>query len=51
MSWVVVLLNGQRVINHMFYPFMNYVMPEHVYKDASPRLKHLLGFMEHGLYG
>ena len=42
---------GRRVINHMFYPFMNYVMPEHVYKDASPRLKHLLGFMEHGPYG
>jgi ectoine hydroxylase-related dioxygenase (phytanoyl-CoA dioxygenase family) len=42
---------GRRLISHMYYPFMNYSMPEHVYKDASPRLKRLLGFMEHGAYG
>ena len=42
---------GRRMVNTMYYPFMNYVMPEHVYKDASPRLKRLLGFLEHGPYG
>ena len=42
---------GRRMINPMYYPFMNYVMPEHVYKDASPRLKRLLGFLNHGPYG
>jgi hypothetical protein len=35
----------------MYYPFMNYVMPEHVYKDADDRLLRLLGFLEHGAYG
>lgn len=42
---------GRRIINHMFYPFMNYQMPEHVYRDASPRLKRLLGFLPRGNYG
>jgi hypothetical protein len=42
---------GRRMINHMFYPFMNYVMPEHCYRDASPRLKRLLGFLPSGAYG
>lgn len=42
---------GRRIIGHKYYPFMNYVMPEHVYKDASPRLKRLLGFLEKGAYG
>lgn len=42
---------GRRLINSMFYPFMNYVMPEHVYKDANPRLRRLLGFLSHGAYG
>lgn len=42
---------GRRCINHMFYPFMNYTMPEHVYKDANPRLKRLLGFLPSGAYG
>ncbi len=42
---------GRRLINSMFYPFMNYVMPEHVYKDANPRLRRLLGFLAHGAYG
>jgi len=42
---------GRRIISHMFYPFMNYQMPEHVYRDASPRLRRLLGFLEHGAYG
>ena len=30
---------------------MNYQMPEHVYQDADPRLKRLLGFLPHGAYG
>ena len=42
---------ARRMIGHKYYPFMNYVMPEHVYKDANPRLKRLLGFLEHGAYG
>ena len=42
---------ARRLIGHKYYPFMNYTMPEHVYKDASPRLKRLLGFLDHGAYG
>lgn len=42
---------GRRLVNHFFYPFMNYHMPEHVYRDASPRLKRLLGFLPSGAYG
>jgi hypothetical protein len=30
---------------------MNYQMPEHVYADANPRLKRLLGFLPKGPYG
>jgi len=42
---------ARRIIGHKYYPFMNYQMPEHVYKDANPRLKRLLGFLDHGPYG
>ncbi|HTE20850.1 MAG TPA: phytanoyl-CoA dioxygenase family protein [Armatimonadota bacterium] len=42
---------GRRIIGHKYYPFMNYQMPEHVYADADPRLKRLLGFLPHGAYG
>jgi ectoine hydroxylase-related dioxygenase (phytanoyl-CoA dioxygenase family) len=42
---------ARRIIGHKYYPFMNYQMPEHVYKDANPRLKRLLGFLDHGAYG
>lgn len=42
---------GRRIISHMYYPFMNYRMPEHVYKDADDRLLRMLGFLEHGAYG
>jgi ectoine hydroxylase-related dioxygenase (phytanoyl-CoA dioxygenase family) len=42
---------GRRMVNHFYYPFMNYQMPEHVYKDANPRLKRLLGFLPSGAYG
>lgn len=42
---------GRRLINHMFYPFMNYQMPPHCYENANPRLKRLLGFLPSGAYG
>ena len=42
---------GKRIIGHKYYPFMNYQMPEHCYKDASPEQKALLGFLPHGAYG
>jgi ectoine hydroxylase-related dioxygenase (phytanoyl-CoA dioxygenase family) len=42
---------ARRIIGHMYYPFMNYTMPGHVYADANPRLRRLLGFKEHGPYG
>ncbi len=42
---------GRRIIGHKYYPFMNYQMPEHVYADAGPRLKRLLGFLPKGAYG
>jgi ectoine hydroxylase-related dioxygenase (phytanoyl-CoA dioxygenase family) len=42
---------ARRLIGHKYYPFINYQMPEHVYADANPRLKRLLGFLPHGAYG
>lgn len=42
---------ARRIIGHKYYPFMNYQMPEHVYRDADPRLKRLLGFLPRGAYG
>jgi ectoine hydroxylase-related dioxygenase (phytanoyl-CoA dioxygenase family) len=42
---------GRRIVGHKYYPFMNYQMPEHVYRDADPRLMRLLGFLPHGPYG
>ena len=42
---------ARRLVGHKYYPFMNYVMPEHVYKNADDRLKRLLGFLNHGAYG
>ena len=42
---------ARRIIGHKYYPFMNYTMPEHVYADADPRLRRLLGFLPHGAYG
>jgi Protein involved in biosynthesis of mitomycin antibiotics/polyketide fumonisin len=42
---------ARRLVGHKYYPFMNYVMPEHVYENANPRLKRLLGFLPHGAYG
>ena len=42
---------GRRMVNHFFYPFMNYQMPAHCYENANPRLKRLLGFLPTGAYG
>ena len=42
---------ARRIIGHKYAPFMNYTMPEHVYRDADPRLRQLLGFLPHGAYG
>lgn len=42
---------ARRMIGHKYYPFMNYTMPEAVYQQANPRLRRLLGFLEHGAYG
>lgn len=42
---------GRRMVNHFFYPFMNYQMPAHCYENANPRLKRLLGFLPSGAYG
>lgn len=42
---------ARRLVGHKYYPFMNYQMPEHIYRDADPRLLRLLGFLPHGAYG
>jgi hypothetical protein len=42
---------ARRIIGHKYKPFMNYQMPEHVYRDADDRLKRLLGFPPSGAYG
>jgi len=42
---------ARRIIGHRYFPFMNYVMPEHCYKGANPRKKKLLGFLPTGAYG
>jgi ectoine hydroxylase-related dioxygenase (phytanoyl-CoA dioxygenase family) len=53
--YVTQVTYARRIVGHKFYNGdvgpMNYVMPEHVYKDANPRLKRLLGFLPHGAYG
>src|SRR5207237_1156310 len=42
---------ARRIIGHMYFPFMGYVMPEHVVAGADPRLRRLLGFLPTGAYG
>ncbi|MDA1190987.1 MAG: phytanoyl-CoA dioxygenase family protein [Candidatus Poribacteria bacterium] len=42
---------ARRMIGHKYFPFMNYQMPEHIYRDADPRLKRLVGFLPSGAYG
>jgi ectoine hydroxylase-related dioxygenase (phytanoyl-CoA dioxygenase family) len=49
--YITQITYARRIIGHKYHPFMNYQMPEHVYEDADPRLKRLLGFLPHGAYG
>ena len=42
---------ARRIIGHKYLPFMNYQMPEHVYRGADERRRRLLGFLPHGAYG
>ncbi len=42
---------ARRIVGHKYYPFMNYQMPERIYRDADERRKRLLGFLPHGAYG
>lgn len=42
---------ARRIIGHKYHPFMNYQMPEHLIRDANPRLRRLLGFLPSGAYG
>ncbi len=49
--YITQITYGRRIIGHKYFPFMSYAMPEHVYQGANPRLRRLLGFLEHGAYG
>jgi ectoine hydroxylase-related dioxygenase (phytanoyl-CoA dioxygenase family) len=44
---------ARRIIGHRYYPFMNYVLPEHCLAglEANPRKKKLMGFLPSGAYG
>jgi hypothetical protein len=42
---------ARRIIGHMYFPFMNYVLPEHVLAGADERRRRLLGFLPSGAYG
>lgn len=49
--YITQITYGRRLIGHKYYPFMNYTMPEHIYRNANPRLRRLVGFLDHGAYG
>ena len=49
--YITQITYARRIIGHKYYPFMNYTMPESVYTETNPRLRRLLGFLEHGAYG
>lgn len=49
--YITQITYARRMIGHKYFPFMNYMMPEHIYKDADPRRRRLLGFLERGAYG
>ena len=49
--YITQITYGRRLIGHKYYPFMNYTMPEHIYRNANDRLKRLVGFLDHGAYG
>ena len=42
---------ARRFVGHKYFPFMNYQMPDEIYAEANPRLRRLLGFLDHGAYG
>ncbi len=48
--YITQITYGRRLIGHKYFPFMNYTMPQHVYENAAPRLRRLLGFLERGAY-
>lgn len=49
--YITQITYARRIVGHKYFPFMNYQMPEHAYQNADPRLKRLLGFLDHGAYG
>ncbi|MAE62127.1 MAG: mitomycin antibiotics/polyketide fumonisin biosynthesis protein [Planctomycetaceae bacterium] len=49
--YITQITYARRLVGHKYHPFMNYQMPQHVYEDANPRLRRLLGFLDHGAYG
>ena len=49
--YITQITYGRRLIGHKYYPFMNYTMPEHIYRKANDRLRRLVGFLDHGAYG
>jgi ectoine hydroxylase-related dioxygenase (phytanoyl-CoA dioxygenase family) len=49
--YITQITYARRVVGHKYYPFMNYTMPKHIYTNANPRLRRLIGFLEHGAYG
>lgn len=42
---------SKRFVSQRFYPFVDYRMPEHVWKGAGPRLQRMLGRHKRGAYG
>ena len=42
---------ARRLVGHKYAPFMNYLMPEHVFAGADERRRRLLGFLPSGAYG
>jgi len=42
---------GRRWVSQRFYPFVGYVMPQHIVDVLNPRQRRLLGFHQHGPYG
>lgn len=49
--YLLQVIYGMRFISQRFYPFMNYVMPQHVIDNANDRRKRVLGFHGRGPYG
>jgi ectoine hydroxylase-related dioxygenase (phytanoyl-CoA dioxygenase family) len=50
--YVTQVTYAKRLIGHKYGRFMNYQMPEHVYRNVTDERKlRLLGFLGHGAYG